>query len=240
MHTHATGRLVKLLQCTKTRVPGNAGKNSTLHAGRHFRSMASWTRSRHFPFQWDKGRLWVNPAIPTGSLSLSACSFSRATDNIKTHSIVTAWHNRTQPGNVYSSPVPPPLQTYLHSSAEVAVQCQWKHVRAAALCSDSSSDVLYSTASLPRLTQRSTTSLPRSPGGCEWERERQRGRDVKVSMRGCFLPHSPLLLRLHSQDLSFPYLRVRESILAQNELDSAGWGLCNCVKRLDKREKESY
>ncbi len=37
----------------------------------------------HFPSQWDKGPLWVNPAIPTGSLSPLSVLLSRATDNIR-------------------------------------------------------------------------------------------------------------------------------------------------------------
>lgn len=153
--------------------------------------MALWIRSRRSPSQWDRGRRWGNPAIPAGSLSLSACTLLLK----RHHDIETQSHS-----SIILSLIPPSLQTYLHSSAEVAVQCQGKHVRAAALCSsDSSSDVLISTASPTRYTHHLLTSL-------SWRMrasERKRGRDVKVSMRGCFLPHIPPLLRLPSQDLSF-------------------------------------
>lgn len=124
--------------------------NSTSHGGRHFRSMASWIRSRRSPSQWDRGRRWGNPAIPAGSLSLSACTLLLK----RHHDIKTQSHS-----SITHSLIPPSLQTYLHSSAEVAVQCQGKHVRAAALCSDSSSDVLISTASLTRYTHHLLTSL---------------------------------------------------------------------------------
>lgn len=62
------------------------------------------------------------------------------------------------------------LQTYLHWSAEVAVVCQGRHVRAAALCSDSSSDVLISA-----FTQHLLTSLSWRMGMSERTREREGG-----------------------------------------------------------------
>lgn len=57
------------------------------------------------------------------------------------------------------------VQTYLHLSTEVALLCQGRHVTTSALCSDSSSDVLISTASWILFIERFTTSLARSPGG---------------------------------------------------------------------------
>lgn len=99
------------------------------------------------------------------------------------------------------------------------MQCQGKHVRAAALCSDSSSDVLISTASLTRYTHHLLTSL-------SW---RMRASERKREREGCESEHERMFPPPHPPAPPSPlagfvlsYSRVCGSILVRDELDSAG------------------
>lgn len=81
-------------------------------------------------------------------------------------------------------------RTYLHRRCLCGVMLG--HLTPALMCS----------SPLPTHTalHHLLTSLSWRMRARERARERERGRDVKVSMRGCFLPHIPLFLHLPAQD----------------------------------------